>query len=610
MVALLSPGASAQTRDAEFTSLFDNVHSPSGENARQATASIVFCMVPSGDATETAAQQANEAAELDTEYQAWVATLTPAQQAWERVLQAELGSFYLPLHKRQKTAGQSNAWDFVEDDPALPRVLLIGDSVSRAYTQTVRKELAGKANVHRAPANCGPTSTGVKKIDIWLGDGKWDLIHFNFGIHDRNTPIADYTQRLEQLVARMEQTGATLIWANTTPIPDLPEKHQTAASILERNAAASEVMMKHNVAIDDLFGAITPRLAELQNPDDVHFNAAGNTFLGQQVASFLAPRLRRRFDLSVRASEIDPRAKEHPEIEFVFADANGKPQDLQHAVVDTRAPSRGRLVIWLMGHNQGLFERIGAYGLHGIQPHYANRWFSKIDATARDDGTTLGRIRLEAATGEDHSPLVTIPSPDGMSERSVQFVKWLAKENPEGMWDQFLTADQSDLCWDKVILSGISHGSTTAARFAKHQKVARVVMFSGPRDQFESWHGFPSATPANCYFGFTHVLDGGWTGNHYCRSWQMLGLAEYGPIVNVDEIAAPFGKSRRLITNSDVANNPGRAHTTVVPGGSAVKNEQGEYIHEAVWRYLFTHPVDQVGKPVPPDPNCKIDREK
>ena len=41
--------------------------------------------------------------------------------------------------------------------------------------------------------------------------------HLNFGIHDRNMPLADYTGRLEQLVQRMEKTGARLIWASTTP---------------------------------------------------------------------------------------------------------------------------------------------------------------------------------------------------------------------------------------------------------------------------------------------------------------------------------------------------------------------------------------------------------
>ncbi|MCA9089270.1 MAG: SGNH/GDSL hydrolase family protein, partial [Planctomycetaceae bacterium] len=151
------------------------------------------------NAAEAAAKKAADEAKLEADYQAWYDTLTPDQQAWEQVLQENLGGFYLPIHKREKVAGRSNAWDYVEDDPALPRVLLIGDSVSRGYTQAVRKELKGKVNVHRAPENCGPTATGLKKMDVWLGDGKWDLIHFNFGIHDRNTPIADYTERLKQL---------------------------------------------------------------------------------------------------------------------------------------------------------------------------------------------------------------------------------------------------------------------------------------------------------------------------------------------------------------------------------------------------------------------------
>ena len=238
---------------------------------------------PKANTAEAAAKKAAADKLVDEQYAAWVKTLSPAQQAWERVLQENLGSFYLPIHKRQKVAGQSNAWDFIQDDPSLPRVLLIGDSVSRGYTQSVRKALAGKANVHRAPANCGPTSLGLRKLDVWLGDGKWDVIHFNFGIHDRNTPIAEYRQRLEQLVVRMKKTGAKLVWATTTPIPDDPAKKQTAASIVERNEAAAQIMQKHGVVIDDLFTAVTPHLETMQNPNDVHFKAAGYDFLGQQV---------------------------------------------------------------------------------------------------------------------------------------------------------------------------------------------------------------------------------------------------------------------------------------------------------------------------------------
>ena len=120
------------------------------------------------------------------------------------------------------------------------------------------------------------------------------------------------------------------------------------------------------------------------------------TTLAAEVAS--TPGSAQFHNLQARASEINPDAKEYPEIAYVFADKKGKPKDVQHAVVDTRVPSRGQLVIWLMGPNQRFFEHIASYGLHVIQPHYANGWFSKIDGEMRDDGTTLGKVRLEAAT--------------------------------------------------------------------------------------------------------------------------------------------------------------------------------------------------------------------
>ncbi len=147
------------------------------------------------------------------------AAMLPEQLAWEKTLEECLGSFYLPIYKQQALKGVEQAWDYVKDDPKLPRILLIGDSVSRGYTLAVRHALAGKVNVHRAPENCGPTANGLKKLSIWLGDGKWDVIHFNFGIHDRRTPPADYEQRLETIVERLKATGAKLIWASTTPVP-------------------------------------------------------------------------------------------------------------------------------------------------------------------------------------------------------------------------------------------------------------------------------------------------------------------------------------------------------------------------------------------------------
>lgn len=158
----------------------------------------------------------------------------------------------------------------------------------------------------------------------------------------------------------------------------------------------------------------------------------------------------------------------------------------------------------------------------------------------------------------------------------------------------------------RVIMAGSSHVSTTAARFAKHQKFDRVVMFCGPQDQYQSWQGLQAATEANRFFGFSPVLDGGWSGDHYCRSWPLPGLAKFGPVINGDQVPAPFGNSRRLITNADVRNDEKRANSSVAPTGAAVKDASGKFQHEAIWQYLFNHLVERIGEPVPPDSDCRM----
>ncbi len=181
----------------------------------------------------------------------------------------------------------------ITDNPALPRVLLIGDSISIGYTGPVRELLKDKANVHRIPQNGGPTKVGMEKIDAWLGDGKWDVIHFNWGIHDlkympdekRQVEPGDYEKNLRALVARMKATGAKLIWGTTTPIPSgelVPPRR--FGEVAEYNAIAEKVMKENGVAIDDLNAAVTPQITKLQNPKDVHYNAAGYKFLAAEVA--------------------------------------------------------------------------------------------------------------------------------------------------------------------------------------------------------------------------------------------------------------------------------------------------------------------------------------
>jgi lysophospholipase L1-like esterase len=194
----------------------------------------------------------------------------------------------------------------IEDVPGLPRVLLIGDSISLGYTLDVRRLLDGKANVHRPSANCGSTRTGLKHLDDWLGDSRWDVIHFNWGLWDINRridgkrnvdgPVAieeqEYAENLERLVERLKQTDAKLIWASTTYVQG--GWGRRAGDEARYNALARSIMEKHGVAINDLhaLSATFPHYGQTQDGPElfksvgnVHFSEAGSLRLADQVAA-------------------------------------------------------------------------------------------------------------------------------------------------------------------------------------------------------------------------------------------------------------------------------------------------------------------------------------
>lgn len=192
----------------------------------------------------------------------------------------------------------------VTDVAGLPRVLLIGDSISIGYTLAVRDLLKGKANVHRIPTNGGPTTRGVESLDSWLGEGKWDLIHFNFGLHDlvymgpdgsrlvdpktpgskHQVPLPEYEKNLTQIVTRLKATGAKLIWCNTTPVPE-GSPGRVGDEALQFNAAAARVMTAAGVPTNDLHSHAKARLADIQLPANVHFSPEGSKYLAEKVAS-------------------------------------------------------------------------------------------------------------------------------------------------------------------------------------------------------------------------------------------------------------------------------------------------------------------------------------
>lgn len=204
-----------------------------------------------------------------------------------------------------------------------PDVLVIGDSISLGYTPHVVTMMQDEANVVHNKGNAQHTGTGVAKIDGWLGDTDWDIIHFNWGLWDLcyrhpeskvqgrrdkargtlTTSLEQYEQNLDQLVIRLRKTNATLIWASTTVVP-AGEAGRRVDDDLKYNAVAAKVMQKHGVVINDLnklSRSLAPKL--FKKAGDVHLTNEGYQQLAMQVAQSLRDAQSNRSTLPGRSDE-------------------------------------------------------------------------------------------------------------------------------------------------------------------------------------------------------------------------------------------------------------------------------------------------------------------
>ena len=163
------------------------------------------------------------------------------------------------------------AFSLTDDKRDLPRVFLVGDSICNGYQEKVRELLDGKMNVSYWISSYCVTSPGyLRLLDFYLDEAKYDVVHFNNGLHSLQTAEEDYEKGLRAALAmiRAKQPGAKIIWATSTPLKD-PEKTEKAKRL---NAVAAKVISEfEDIEVDDLFSEMDPLDRETNWGDTYHF---------------------------------------------------------------------------------------------------------------------------------------------------------------------------------------------------------------------------------------------------------------------------------------------------------------------------------------------------
>ncbi|MFC5403111.1 SGNH/GDSL hydrolase family protein [Cohnella soli] len=182
----------------------------------------------------------------------------------------------------------------------MKKVLLLGDSIRIAYMPLVQTKLSGIAEV------VGPEDNGrFAKYTLWYADvwiethGKPDVIHWNNGIwdvyhhsteHGVFTSLEEYVRTIRQILDRLKRSGASIIWATTTPVSpnnvncDNPEIDKYNETILA-------LMRSENVAINDLNAIIKQDLGAYIGEDHLHLTPQGSEACAEAVAKAVLPYL-------------------------------------------------------------------------------------------------------------------------------------------------------------------------------------------------------------------------------------------------------------------------------------------------------------------------------
>ena len=188
---------------------------------------------------------------------------------------AQLAHAQEPIRERIEWA---DIWVTDADKGDLPRVLLIGDSITRGYFGEVEKHLLGKAYCARLTSSkCVSDPFFPDEVQLLLKQYDFAVVHFNNGLHGRGYTESQYRDGLLRLMETFKEhaDGAKLIWATTTPVrnaDNLQQISKRTERVKARNKIAAEIVKGRGISTNDLFGLVEQQ-PEFFSGDGVHYNA-------------------------------------------------------------------------------------------------------------------------------------------------------------------------------------------------------------------------------------------------------------------------------------------------------------------------------------------------
>ena len=279
-----------------------------------------------------------------------------------------------------------------------------------------------------------------------------------------------------------------------------------------------------------------------------------------------------------------------------------------YVYLNTNVPPRPQLFVLLSGTGgapafyQDVLQTAANLGFHAAGLMYDNGVTMNSlcgDSTNPDCYVDARLATINGGTNDG----VSVPNPESITNRLVKLLEFLATNNPDQNWGQFLTA-QTNLNWPQIIIAGHSQGAGHAGLIAKIYPVSRSLMFDDTDwwtpggklpGQPANWIVAPGVTSAEFYFGFVHVQDALIPYAEEIPTWNDYGLAPFGAPTLVESNLPPYSGSHMLTTDLPPQNGTTGLDyhdATVVDNSTPLAADGVTPVYQPVWQYMLVEPPE------------------
>lgn len=187
-------------------------------------------------------------------------------------------------------------WCEDTNDGTLPRVALIGDSITEGYYQIVKEELRGVAKLdYLATSFSIASDMYMDTVKNFVKDSAYAVVHYNYGLHAFAVDEDTYALRFKEMLKFLSEQAKVVVGTTTTVLEQsLETEHEEwKDKVIARNEKAIAVAEELHAEINDLYAVCQALTKEDRNPDGVHFEESGYRAFAANVVTYIQKQLAR-----------------------------------------------------------------------------------------------------------------------------------------------------------------------------------------------------------------------------------------------------------------------------------------------------------------------------